>query len=303
MKTFFSAADGTQDNAFSLDLEPEQFRGARSAFGAYVLISGQLESDPAKARPLEIGGSLSWPGEGGAGLLIPRQPVGGGTIGLVAPISDAQLASIEERRGGGEPNLEITLTGLAIRGDGRTATYKLAWSPQPFSVPRDRWRDALAACGYGRIHIIELPVPPDVNDVWARSAQMLARASAEFSEGRYGETMGNARNALQELVGVLERSLGLEPATAFAQRVKVVGETLTALHGRRSADPYAVLSSVIRAVADFSSDPVHRGYDIPNREDAAFALSLASALHTFLARRPIPKPSLESGPVDPEAKR
>ena len=181
-------------------------------------------------------------------------------------------------------------SALARRADGSTGSYKLSWSPQPFPVPRDRWKDALAACGYGRIHIVELPVPPDADDAWARSAQMLARASTEFGERRYGETRGNARNALHELVGVLERSLGIEPAAAFAQRVKVVGETLTALHANRSADPYAVLASVIRAVADFSSEPMHRGYDVPNREDAAFALALATALHAFLARRPIPKP-------------
>ena len=73
--------------------------------------------------------------------------------------------------------------------------------------------------------------------------------------------------------------------------MKIVGEKLTALHATRSADPYAVLASVIRAVADFSSDPMHRGYDVPNREDAAFALSLATGLHAFLARRPISQPN------------
>ncbi len=294
MKAHFSAADGTQDSAFSLDLEPARLSGSRSAFGAQIVISGLLEFDRAKATPLEIGGALSWPNEG-AGLVIPRQPAGGGTIGLVAPISDAQLASIEERRAGGEPNFEITLTALAVRGDGRTASYKLSWAPQPFPVPRDKWKDTLAACGFGRIHIVELPVPPDVNDTWARSAQMLARASAEFGQARYGESMGNARNALQELIGVLERNLGIEPSTdAFTLRVKNVGEALTALHGRRSADPYAVLASVVRAVADFASDPVHRGYDVPTREDAALALALTTALHAFLARRPIPKLLKES---------
>jgi len=34
-----------------------------------------------------------------------------------------------------------------------------------------------------------------------------------------------------------------------------------------------VLASLIRAVFDFSSDPVHRGYDLPNREDASFAFA------------------------------
>jgi hypothetical protein len=287
MKTFFSAIDGTQENAFSFDLEPLHVRGGRSAFGAYILIMGLLEAEPTKAQPLEIGGWLSWPGDAGIGLIIPRQPVAGGTTGLTVPISDSQLASIESRRCGGEPNFEIVLTALARRSDQQTASYRFSWSPQPFPVPRDRWADALAACGHGRIRIIELPVAPNIGDSWDRSAQMLARASAEFGDARYGEAMGNARNALQDLVGILEQNLGIEPSSSFAQRVKVVGDTLTAMHAKRGADPYAVLASTIRAVADFCSDPMHRGYDIPNREDAAFALALATALHAFLARRPI----------------
>jgi hypothetical protein len=206
----------------------------------------------------------------------------------MAPISDTQLASIEERRAGGEPTFEITLTSLAERADGVTASYKSSWSPQPLSVPRDRWTDVLAACGYGRIHIVELPVPPEVNDAWSRSAQMLARASAEFGNGRYGEAMGNARNSLQELVTVLERNLAIVPTTpAFTPRVKAVGDELSRRHRRHGGDPYQVLASVIGAIFDFTSEPVHRGYDVPNRDDATFALSLASALHAFLARRPI----------------
>jgi hypothetical protein len=288
MKVHFSAADGTQDNAFSIDLDPAQFRGGRSAFGAYVLVIGLLEFDPAKAHPLEIGGALSWPGDNGVGLVIPRQPASGGTTALMAPISDAQLASIEERRAGGEPAFEISLTSLARRAHGVTASYKFSWAPQSLSVPRDRWKDVLAACGYGRVHIVELPVPPDVNDVWSRSAQILARASVEFGNGRYGEAMGNARNSLQELVVVLEQSLAIEPATsAFAPRVKAVGDELSRRHCQHGGDPYQVLASVVKAVFDFTSEPVHRGYDVPNRDDAMFALSLASALHTFLARRPI----------------
>jgi hypothetical protein len=295
MKLHFSATDGTQDNAFSLDLDPAQFRGSRSAFGAQFHVSGLLEYDREKVVPLEMGGVLSWHADDSAGLIIPRQPVNGGTTGLTIPISDAQLAGVEERRAGAEANLAITLAAIARSAGNGVASYRLSWSPQSYVVPRDRWKDAVAACGFGRVHIVELPVPTDdAPDAWSRSAQMLARASSEFGAGRYGETMGNARNALQELVGVLERSLALEPKTpAFAERVQALGNRLKEMHERRGADPYSVLASVIRAVFDFSSDAVHRGYDVPSREDAAFALWLATALHAFVARRPFPKPITE----------
>ena len=296
MKVFFSAVDGTQDNAFSLDLDPARLRGSRSAFGAQLQVIGLLEYDRNKAVPLQIGGILAWHADGVSGLHIPSQSVGnGGTIGLAVSIADGQLAGLEERRAGGEPNLTLSLNALGRQTSEGTVSYRASWSPVPYLVPRDRWADAIAACGFGRIHIVELPVPTVGADAWSRSAQMLARGSADFGKARYGEAMGNVRNALQELVAVLERDLAIEPKTpVFAERIKELAVRLTALHERRGADPYGVMASLIRAVFDFSSDPVHRGYDLPNREDASFALSLATSLHAFLARRPLPKPLNES---------
>lgn len=291
MKLTFSAVDGTQDNAFSFDVDPAQFRGCRTAFGAQVQVFGNLEFDRTKVVPLQMGGILAWHAEGNMGLSIPMQSVGyGGTIALSAPISDAQLASIEDRRANGEANLALTLFALGRRPSEGASAYRMGWSPQPYVVPRDRWAEAMAACGLGRIHIVEVPVPPgDLSEHWLRSAKMLARSSAELAQGRYGESMGNVRNALQEMVDVLERWLGIQPKSpAFAARVNELGSRLATLHERRGADPYAVLAALVRAVFDFTSDPVHRGYDVPSRDDAAFALSAASALHIFLARRPLP---------------
>ncbi len=297
MKIQFSAVDGRQDNAFSLEVDPAQFRGWRSAFGAHLQIHGLLEYDRTKVVPLEIAGTLAWHTDATFGLHVPAQPVGnGGSIALALPISDAQLASIEARRAGGEANLVMNLTALGRRAlDGAATSFRMAGSPTPYIVPRDRWAEAIAACGVGRIRIVELLVPTEsVSDAWSRSAEMLARASAEFAQGRHGESMGNARNALQEMVTVLESALAIVPKSlAFAPRVKELGERLSALHERRGADPYAVLASVIRAVFDFASDPVHRGFDVPNRDDAMFALSLATALYEFLSRRPLPNVSAE----------
>ncbi len=255
------------------------------------MVSGNLKVNGRKAQPLAMGGVLSWETEHGNGLLIPQQPAYGGTTPLIVPISDHQLASLETIRASGEAKFTLTLHALARREDGSAAVYK-SWGPLPYTVPRDKWKEALAGCGYSKIQIVELPVPPDVKDAWARSAATLSEASNEFAQGNYGFSLGHTRNAIQQIIDVLERALDITPPknSPFSNRVDTVAARLTELHAKRSADAYAVIGSLVRSTFDFSSDPVHRGYEIPNREDALLALSLTVALHTYLARRPIPKP-------------
>lgn len=288
----FTGIDGISDGSFTFDFDPSQCTGSRTAFGARLMISGNLKVVGRKAQPLEMGGILSWETEHGNGLAIPQQPAYGGTTPLVVPISDRQLAGIEAIRASGEAKFGLSLYALARREDGTPAVYK-SWGALPYVVPRDRWKDALAGCGYGKIHIVELPVPPEVKDAWARSAATLAESSNEFAQGNYGFSLGHTRNAIQQIVDVLEQTLDITspPSLPFGNRVEAVSARLTELHAKRSADPYAVLGSLVRSAFDFSSDPVHRGYEIPNREDALLALSLTVALHTYLARRPIPKPA------------
>jgi hypothetical protein len=290
MDISFTGHDGVQDDPFTLELDPAQMRGARTTFGAELYIAGVFKLR--SGRPLAMSGVLAWETENGYGLQIPLQPVGGGSVTVTVPISDRQLGRVEARRAGGEPRFQLAINVLGTRANGETAMYK-PWGPQNYTIPRDRWKDILAGAGYGKIHIIELPVPPDACDAWTKSAATLAEASVCYSQGEYGYSIGNSRNALQQMVDVLERALGIVPTSpAFGPRIEALTKRLKDLHEKHSFDPYVVLATVIKATFDFSSDPVHRGYEVPTREDAAMSLSLATALHEFLASRPLPKVEL-----------
>lgn len=287
MDISFTAHDGIQDNPFVVDFDPGQFRGTRTTFGAewYVplLFKGMA------GRPLAASGTLAWATENGYGLQIPMQPVGGGSCALTVPISDHELARIDERRAGGESLLQLSLNVLALRPNGTTAIYK-PYGPLNYTIPLHRWIAMLADTGFGKIQIVELPVPPDANGAWEQSARQLGEASVRFRQGDYGVSTGCSRIALQQMVEVLERALAITPKTPpLGPRIQVLTKQLNELHQKYSFDPYVVIARLIQATFDFASDPVHRGYEYPTREDAALALSLATALHRFLASRPLPK--------------
>ena len=227
----------------------------------------------------------------GVGLAIPMQSLRTGGTALWIPVSDHQLAAFEQCRAQKEPEFQLRLTAIAQDpADGKVRRYSFhGGATANLSIPRDRWLFVLDQCGFGRIRIIELPAPPQTDDKeWSRCADLLAAASRDFSSARYGEAIGSIRAAIQQMVGILESRLGItQISPVFKARVDVLSAKLKDLHEKRGADPFYVLSSLIDAVFGFTSEPSHRGFDVGTREDAEFALSLATSLYAYLARRPI----------------
>jgi hypothetical protein len=146
----FTAHDGIQDHPFVMNFDPGQFRGARTAFGAEWYVP--LVFKGVEGRPLAASGTMAWATENGYGLQIPTQPVGGGSCALTVPISDHELARIDEKRGGGESLLQLIFNVLALRPNGATAIYK-PYGPLNYTIPLHRWIAMLADTGFGKIHI------------------------------------------------------------------------------------------------------------------------------------------------------
>ena len=143
MKISFTGHDGIQDSPFTFDLDPSRLRGARTAFGAELYVSGDFEAG--SARPLAMSGVLSWETENGYGLQIPMQPVGGGTATVAVPISDRQLASLEERRAGGEARLQIAQQRVCCRFECTRCRYRCRRRRAGFSPDWDAPRGCFFA--------------------------------------------------------------------------------------------------------------------------------------------------------------
>src|SRR5271170_3559334 len=84
-----------------VEIEPSRVTGTRSPFGPLLQIFIQVIYEDGKDMPLIFEGMLCWPNQN-VGLHIPLQTVGRGTATLVVPISDQEIASLEQRRAGGE---------------------------------------------------------------------------------------------------------------------------------------------------------------------------------------------------------
>src|ERR1700736_3588761 len=218
---------------YVLDVDSARLQGSSSAFGAALLI-GVLTpyEQPSKDVPLLFYGSLAWASET-VGLQIPAQPIRGGTSALVVPISDAQIAAIERTRKTAEANFSLRLRVIAQNEKGEVRHYGGVGGQDAYNymVPRDRWHDALDACGYGRIRIIELPPPPEPATAdWKAAADALAAAAAQVRSGDYAAAATWARKSLEHIVATMERRLAITPQKRWPQRVKAAEDALRELH-------------------------------------------------------------------------
>lgn len=94
---------------YALDIEPARFRGSRSVFGATFHLPVSLFTFPERScRPSLFAGALCWADEPD-GLAIPLQPLLFNRSELAIPVSDDQLARLDERRAGNEPRFTLHL--------------------------------------------------------------------------------------------------------------------------------------------------------------------------------------------------
>lgn len=282
---------------YFLDSDSARLQGSRNTFGAVLMVSTLTpHPQPTDDIPLLFFGSLAWASETD-GLPIPPQPIRGGHSGLAVPITDAQIAAIENARSGGDPGFSLRLRLIAQNGKGEVRQYGGVGGAdsQPYPVPVEVWHKALDACGFGRIRIVELPPPPEsANDDWRAAADALVDASDRLRRGDYAGSATSSRGALERIVSAVENPLGIvKPKSRWADRVEEVSAALKARHLSRGIDAYNLNADVVKTLFGFQSGAKHRLF--ATRENAEYALTLTTALYSYVARVPIPE---ESDPVD-----
>ncbi len=271
-----------QNPSFSLvaiEVDAQNIRGNRDAFGATIGIPLQILPE-SREQPRLWEGELRW-GTQGSGLRIPLQVVGLGTSQVIAPISDQQVASLEAWRRAQEPVFGLQLRAVgASRSDNSPAFYTSSFVPA-LTVPRDTWKRVLDNFGTSPFRIIELPAPPAANETWARAIELITNSTVLIREGHYGQSITMSRTALErisESVGVL---VGLpRNGKPFAP---YVDELQAYIKGSRDkSDPFALIGATIRTAFSWTSEPVHQGFDVSERDDAMFAANLVVALYSYL---------------------
>lgn len=267
----------------TIDLDPVRVRGSRSVFGPSLHIGLQVIYESAKHIPVLFEGTMRWPGEH-SGLQIPLQTVGGGTAEMIAPLSDHQIAAIEQKRAGNELVLELDLRAVGCPDEtGRLGRYRHS-APLTLAVPRDRWKAALDGFGVGSIRIVELPSPPaSSRKAWQRAFVQLDSAAHLLSEGRYGESTAAARAALERVAESVGQDSGCpRDGKAFGSYIDELSAYLK--DRKNGADPLALVGALMKTAFGWTSHPVHQGFAVSQRDDAVFAVNLCIALYSYLVR-------------------
>jgi hypothetical protein len=267
------------DMALRLDVD-------RSTFGGLLKVPAEL-SNELHGIPLMIAGTLKLAGER-EGLAIPAQTPLVNENTLRIPISDEQIARLEEKRAGNAPTFELLLRGVASL-DGSTVIVN-STHPVNLPVPLEVWLKTLDKLGFGKRRLIELPPIPARDGVtWEAAAIQIQAAAQRLASGDSGAAMTEARTALQRTLEAVGLSLGVTPQKGgpIGPFVDQITAALNARHEKKSDDPYLALADAVKLVkscAGFASDPPHTGLLKAERVSAELALSLATALYCYFAR-------------------
>jgi hypothetical protein len=307
--------DFQQDNAPSQSLLAFEFelarcRGLHSTFGPVFMLpikrvpNFPLPPEP-RADPLLVSGSLSLVGEP-CGLAIPGQSWLFNQSELAVPITADQLERLEQKRAGMEPIFELRLQVIGFANGVPMALSPISYHPITLIIPRDQWLRVLDTMGHGLRRLIELPpAPKGLGDGWDEVTQHFAKSAARLAAGDAGVAMGEARIATERLLEVIGQQLQRprgekEHLQPFCD---VLVSKLKKQHRPRTDDPSKTLMYTIELLSElfkFASHPPHTAYDGAERYVAELALSLATTLYGYAARRPYDLAS-SAVPIDAEA--
>jgi hypothetical protein len=264
----------------------QRFDADRSTFGGVLLLPAEL-SQGFKGTPLMLAGTLRLAGER-EGLAIPAQSVIMNENTLRIPISDDQVARLEEKRSGAEPIFELSLRGTGIV-DGVAAVLNSS-HPVCLTVPLPRWIKALEGLGFGRRRLIELPPPPTRDGaLWEAASAQIQAATGRLTTADLGAAIAEARIALQRTIEAVGACVGRSPVKGapFGPYADQIAAILDGMHQKKSDDPFQALADAVRlakSCAGVASDPPHTGLSVAERVHAELALSIATALYTYFAR-------------------
>lgn len=230
-------------------------RSYRLLFRVALAFPPRDEGD--EATLLDLAGQVMVRGRGGGPHYLgrvesSREPVlvdirgfrGSSTVELALDLDLARVEALEDLRVG--EGLDFSMT-LWARVQSKAGLSSLS-EELSFSVNQGTWVELLGQIGYGRIILLEVPVPDehDFPELVAATSH-LATAQKEMDLGHYREAVGACRDVLEALSGALNdrddqdeefRSLFEKSRDKDkAARVRVVRRALKVLcHPARHAD-------------------------------------------------------------------
>lgn len=230
-------------------------------------------------------------------------------VALAVPLPDHAIDAVETARAGGDVHFQMFLAGMSQVASappndpqgrqGAVATGRWtevvpilpangsdltgAWD---LRVPREHWLGLLTQAGRQRC-LVELPVPalPERQNAWSETRRHLQAATDAHRSGRYEDVLKSCRQVVDGIAAVLAEQWGVpQGAKGYPQWVREVVGRLADAWSKDDAGQAKVIGALLEGTWAWSSPSHHYGTGVPAREEAAFALHLATALLTFAAQ-------------------
>lgn len=154
-----------------------------------------------------------------------------------------------------------------------------------FTIPQSNWIDKiLPGLGYGKIKLIEVPIPEKIiPGIFKKALEEIQQSQRYFLEGNYDKVVAHCRNAVQLIPEALPISLSGEDKPAFNNKVKIfLKEHLSPFLSDTKRE---FLEKMIKATWNLSSlahHPVCPGYF--NRADAEAVLQITTTLLAYVGK-------------------
>ncbi|MGA2110609.1 MAG: hypothetical protein ABSG98_00495 [Anaerolineales bacterium] len=207
---------------------------------------------------------------------------------LRLPLTQQQLARVEEARGGKDLELTLYLQAMIViksEGDGIFKDIDYASGRCSLSIPRSHWVDhILPALGYMTKYLLEISVPsaPQFQPQFAEAIKEFAEAQGEFQRDNSSGALVNCRNAINAFVSTIPLELQGQPAT-FPNRVEAF--CTQQLQPRVASETKVhFVETQLNALWSLLSAETKPGPFVSDRNIAMYVLSTTASLLTFLGR-------------------
>jgi len=201
------------------------------------------------------------------------KPEGRCRFDLEVNLDFRQIEIIEEERKGDDVHFKLTLKVLYSLVERRQqliprfrtgiVVLSMPTGEMDLTIPQSEWVKMLEEIGYGRLRVIELPVPqPPEGTAIDSSLSYLHEALRSFNEGDYDDVLSNCRQAIEV---VKQADLNLEVLLGSESKAeKILG--------------------IERKLNDFLNLGPHAGTRL-DRGDAELALYATVSMIRYLAKR------------------
>ncbi len=222
-------------------------------------------------------------------LSLFSRPAARGQVVLNIPLDVYQLRQVEEQRiGDVSLKFDFTFEFAKHYPVARKEPYALIekfetnFFSMTVNIPRSDWVDkVLPRLGYGKIHLVEVPIPERaIGDTITKAVEEFQQAQQHMLHGDYNKVLNHCRNALERLSNARKYEGDKNPPS-FADKIDFL---LTVLPGVPTGARRENLARMLKDLWGLTSMPEHPSPPYFTRDDAEMAMLNTIAILSYIGK-------------------